>query len=69
MKRYFMKPCLILSLIVVATFVGACSSSDNAGKEHFASSQQRALEKAKNVNNIVQQADQQQREQLEKMEH
>ena len=57
---------IMIVLVVVGLAVSSCS--DNNGKEHFASSQQRALEKAKNVNNVLQEADKKQREQLEKME-
>jgi len=59
-----------IGLMILAILIGMTTSacSDKAGKEHFASSQQRALEKAKNVNNVLEEADKKQREQLEKME-
>jgi len=60
---------LLLFVTTLASLLVACSGSqDPEDKEHFLSSQQRALEKAKNVNNVLQQADQKQREELEKME-
>jgi len=57
-----------LTILLVMIGMTASSCSDNNGKEHFASSQQHALEKAKNVNNVLEEADKKQREQLEKME-
>ena len=58
-----------INLLLLAMALVACSSSqDPEDKEHFASSQQRALEEAKNVGNVLQEADEKKRQELENME-
>lgn len=64
-----MKLLKMFFLILAVTILSACSKSgDTEEKEHFASSQQRALEKAKGVDKIIMDADAKQRQQLENME-
>lgn len=46
--------------------LNACSKSEESeDKEHFASSQQRALEKAKGVEDVLQQTEEKRRKELE----
>ncbi|MGD8571460.1 MAG: hypothetical protein PVF34_11660 [Gammaproteobacteria bacterium] len=53
---------------VFAVTLLACSKSDEGqDKEHFASTQQKALEKAKAVDGMLQDAEAKKREQLENM--
>ena len=66
----FIKLLYLLCVAVLGIALQACSKSDDdQNKEHFASTQQRALEKAKAVDGILKDADEKQRQQLEKMEH
>lgn len=58
----------IIFVVAMAALLFACSKSDEETQEHFLSGQQRALEQAKNVNNVIQQADEKQRKLLEEME-
>lgn len=53
---------------IFAVTLVACSKSDEGqDEEHFASSQQRALEKAQAVDGMLQDAEAKKREQLENM--
>ena len=64
-----MKLSKLFNLILLATVLVACSSSqDSENSEHFLSDQQRAMEKAKNVENVLQEADKKRREELENMQ-
>ena len=59
----------LMCIAVLGIGLLACSKSDDdQNKEHFASTQQRALEKAKAVDGILKDAEEKQRQQLEKME-
>jgi len=59
---------IIFSVALVALLFACSKSDDQETQEHFLSGQQRALEKAKNVENVLQQADEKQRKQLEEMD-
>lgn len=51
---------------VVLLFLAGCSKSEEGeDKEHFASSQQRALEKAKGVEDMLQDAEEKRRKEME----
>jgi len=64
-----MKLLHIILLFVFSVTIVACSKSDEGeNKEHFLSDQQRALERAKDVNNVIQEAEEKKRQQLENME-
>ena len=63
-----MKLLHIILLTLCCTTMVACSKSDQEDGEHFLSGQQRALERAQDVNNVIQQAEDKKREQLENME-
>ena len=64
-----MKLLSILFLIVIGATQIACSKSDDQeNQEHFLSGQQRALERARDVDNVIQQAEEKKRQQLENME-
>jgi surface antigen len=56
----------IILLVVLGVSLMACSKSDD--QEHFLSGQQRALERAQDVDNVIQQAEEKKRQQLENME-
>jgi uncharacterized lipoprotein YehR (DUF1307 family) len=59
----------IILLVVLGVSLMACSKSDDQeGQEHFLSGQQRALERAQDVDNVIQQAEEKKRQQLENME-
>ncbi|WP_455223151.1 hypothetical protein [Kaarinaea lacus] len=59
----------ILFIVAISALLFACSKSDEQKtEEHFLSGQQRALERAQDVNNVIQQAEEKQRKQLENME-
>jgi hypothetical protein len=53
---------------VLGVALMGCSKDDGQNDEHFASSQQHALEKAEGVEGIVMDADKKQREKLKEME-
>jgi len=59
---------IIFAVALVALLFACSKSDDQETQEHFLSGQQRALEKAKNVENVLQQADEKQRKQLEEMD-
>ena len=61
-----MKLLKVLLMITMGAMLIACSKSDD--QEHFLSGQQRALERAQDVNNVIQQAEDKKRQQLENME-
>ena len=64
-----MKVLRLFYLMLLTTALVACSSSqDPENTEHFASSQQRALEKAKNVENVLREADEKKRQELENLQ-
>lgn len=63
-----MKLLYIILLLVFSATMAACSKSEEENSEHFLSGQQRALERAKDVNNLVQDAEEKRRQQLENME-
>ncbi|WP_455208315.1 hypothetical protein [Kaarinaea lacus] len=64
-----MKLLNILFLIFIGATLIACSKSDDQeNQEHFLSGQQRALERARDVDNVIQQAEEKKRQQLENME-
>jgi uncharacterized lipoprotein YehR (DUF1307 family) len=64
-----MKLLNILLLTVLSVSLFACSKSDDQeNQEHFLSGQQRALERAQDVNNVIQQAEDKKRQQLENIE-
>ncbi|WP_455200225.1 hypothetical protein [Kaarinaea lacus] len=59
----------IILLVIMSVSMAACSKSgEDENGEHFLSEQQRALERAKDVNNLVQDAEEKRRQQLENME-
>ena len=64
-----MKLLKLFFLLMFSVTLMACSKSDDSNTEHFASSQQRALEKAKNVDNLLQDAEEKRRKQMEEMEN
>jgi uncharacterized lipoprotein YehR (DUF1307 family) len=56
----------VLFSVLLAFALSACSKSeDSEDEEHFASSQQRALEKAKGVEDMLQQSEEKRRKELE----
>ncbi len=61
------KSVFAILLFAVFTFsITACSKSEEGeDKEHFASSQQRALEKAKGVEDVLQDAEEKRRKEME----
>lgn len=64
-----MKLLNILLLTALSVSLFACSKSDDQeNQEHFLSGQQRALERAQDVNNVIQQAEDKKRQQLENIE-
>jgi len=64
-----MKLHYIVLLVVFSATMLACSKPDEGeNKEHFLSDQQRALERAQDVNNVIQQSEERKRQQLENME-
>ena len=64
-----MKLLNILLLTALSVSLFACSKSDDQeNQEHFLSGQQRALERAQDVNNVIQQAEDKKRQQLEDIE-
>jgi septal ring factor EnvC (AmiA/AmiB activator) len=64
-----MKLQTIILLFALSALLMACSKSDDQeSQEHFLSDQQRALERAQNVNNVIQQTEEKKRQQLESME-
>lgn len=63
-----MKLANFLLLVVLSVSLMACAKSDEENQEHFLSDQQRALERAQDVNNVIQQAEEKKRQQLENME-
>ncbi|WP_455196291.1 hypothetical protein [Kaarinaea lacus] len=64
-----MKLRTIILLFALSALLMACSKSDDQeSQEHFLSDQQRALERAQNVNNVIQQTEEKKRQQLESME-
>ena len=58
---------LCQTIFVISVFaLSACAeSTDEENKEHFLSSQQRALESAQDVNKVILDAEQKRRQQLE----
>jgi|GEM_PF-5233789 len=59
----------IILLVALGASLAACSKSDDQeNQEHFLSGQQRALERAQDVENVIQQAEEKKRQQLENME-
>ncbi|MGD8569247.1 MAG: hypothetical protein PVJ39_14265 [Gammaproteobacteria bacterium] len=65
----FNKFLYLCCVAVLGIVLVGCSKDDGQNDEHFASSQQRALEKAKGVEGIVMDAEKKQREKLKEMEH
>lgn len=63
-----MKLLYIMLLVTSSATLLACSNSGEEDGEHFLSGQQRALERAQDVNNVIQQAEDKKRQQLENME-
>jgi len=64
-----MKLQTIILLFALSALLMACSKSDDQeSQEHFLSDQQRALERAQDVNNVIQQTEEKKRQQLESME-
>lgn len=64
-----MKLQTIILLFALSALLVACSKSDDQeSQEHFLSDQQRALERAQDVNNVIQQTEEKKRQQLESME-
>lgn len=64
-----MKLQIITLLVALGVSLMACSKSDDQeSQEHFLSDQQRALERAQDVDNVIQQAEEKKRQQLENME-
>ena len=64
-----MKLQTIILLFALSALLMACSKSDDQeSQEHFLSDQQRALERAQDVNNVIQQTEEKKRQQLEGME-
>ena len=59
---------IILLVICSATMLACSKSGDEENSEHFLSEQQRALDRAKDVNNVLQQSEEKKRQQLEEME-
>ena len=60
-----MKLLYIMLLVTSSATLLACSNSGEEDGEHFLSGQQRALERAQDVNNVIQQAEDKKRQQLE----
>lgn len=64
-----MKLQTIILFVALSALLVACSKSDDQeSQEHFLSDQQRALERAQDVNNVIQQTEEKKRQQLESME-
>ncbi|HEY5601906.1 MAG TPA: hypothetical protein VIM41_02235 [Gammaproteobacteria bacterium] len=64
-----MKPLKLFLLIIIGVTLLACSKADDEkNQEHFLSGQQRALERAQDVNAVIQQAEEKKRQQLENIE-
>jgi hypothetical protein len=63
-----MKFLTFLPLLVFSVALAGCPKPDN-NDEHFASTQQRALEKAKNVDKMLQDVEQKRRQQMEEIEN
>ena len=59
---------IVLLVVMSVTMVACSKSGEEENSEHFLSGQQRALERAKDVNNLVQDAEEKRRQQLENME-
>ncbi len=59
---------LFLMIIIGSTPIACSRSDDQKTQEHFLSGQQRALERAQDVNNVLQQAEEKKRQQLEDTE-
>ncbi|MEJ2179245.1 MAG: hypothetical protein P8Y28_02150 [Gammaproteobacteria bacterium] len=59
---------IVLLVVCSATMVACSKSGDEENSEHLLSGQQRALERAKDVNNVLQQSEEKKRQQLEEME-
>jgi len=54
-----------LMLVVLVCFAACSKSEEDGNKEHFASSQQRALEKAKGVEDMLQETEQKRRKEAD----
>ena len=63
-----MKFLKLSSLVVFLIVVAACSKSGEEDTEHFASSQQRALEKAKGVEDMLMDSEKERRKKAESTE-
>jgi len=57
-----------VSLLVFVIFLLGCSKSGEEDPEHFASTQQRALEKSKEVEGLLQETEEKRRKQMEEAE-
>lgn len=60
-----MKILKLLSLLIFSVILLACSKSGEEDSEHFASTQQRALEKSKEVEGLLQETEEKRRKQME----
>lgn len=59
---------LVCVTVLAGALLGCSKDADEQNGEHFASTQQRALEKAKGVDDMLKKAEDKQRQQLEQME-
>jgi len=59
-----MKIIYLFGILWLGLALSACSKPEEKPKEHFMSSQQRALKKAEDVNRIISEADQKTRQQI-----
>ena len=61
---------LCQTIFIISVFaLAACNKpTDEESKEHFLSDQQRALERAQDVNKVILDAEQKKRQQLQEME-
>lgn len=64
----FQKFLYLFCVVVLGVTLLGCSKDDGQDDEHFASSQQHALEKAEGVEGMLMDADKKQREKLKEME-
>ncbi|NOZ54405.1 MAG: hypothetical protein GXP08_14945 [Gammaproteobacteria bacterium] len=60
-----MKTKYLLAILWLGLALSACSKPEEKSQAHFLSSQQQALEKAKDVDNVIAEADRKTRQQIE----